>query len=123
MFSGGLNPTLTDSLRDLAVHIPHLHLIQQKLLDVLSLVLANKPFVHPGMHRNSMSLAPTPSVDQDPQLIALALRTLGSFDFSKHNLLEFVRECVVNYLDDDNPYVNARTHAHEHTHALTHKQS
>lgn len=41
--------------------------------------------------------------------MALALRTLGSFDFSKHNLLEFVRECVVGYLDDPNPEIRRET--------------
>jgi hypothetical protein len=46
-----------------------------------------------------------PPPDRDAQLVSLALKTLGSFDFSKHNLLEFVRECVVTYLDDDNPYL------------------
>ena len=105
MFSAGLNQTLTDALRDLAVHIPHLYLIQHRLLDLLSQVLANKPFVHPGQAptRGSVPPLPMPNVDRDPVMIALALRTLGSFDFSKHNLLEFVRECVVTYLDDDDP--------------------
>lgn len=47
-------------------------------------------------------LAPTP--ERDVPLISLALKTLGSFDFSKHNLLEFVREILMIYLDDDNSY-------------------
>lgn len=43
----------------------------------------------------------------DPKLIALALRTLGTFDFSPHVLTEMVRESIVNYLDDDNPQIRA----------------
>lgn len=106
MFSAGLNQTLTDALRDLAVHIPHLYMIQQRLLDLLSQVLANKPFHPTGPRGSGIPPVPMPSiVDRDPAMIALALKTLGTFDFSKHNLLEFVRECVVNYLDDDDPYV------------------
>jgi hypothetical protein len=38
---------------------------------------------------------------QDPSLVSLALRTLGSFDFSRRDLLPFVRTCVLMYLDDD----------------------
>ncbi|EFA77745.1 protein kinase [Heterostelium album PN500] len=44
-----------------------------------------------------------PNPDTDPAITALALRTLGSFDFSHHNLLEFVRDTVSTFLDDDNP--------------------
>jgi serine/threonine-protein kinase mTOR len=32
----------------------------------------------------------------------LALKTLGSFDMKGHNLADFVQDCVVKYLDDDN---------------------
>ncbi len=49
MFSAGLNSTLTDALAELAVHIPSmLPNIQEKLMDHLSMVLAGKPFLHPG---------------------------------------------------------------------------
>eukprot|EP01113_Clastostelium_recurvatum_P006582 TRINITY_DN1298_c0_g1_i1.p1 TRINITY_DN1298_c0_g1~~TRINITY_DN1298_c0_g1_i1.p1 ORF type:complete len:2380 (+),score=927.36 TRINITY_DN1298_c0_g1_i1:62-7201(+) len=117
MFTAGLNETLTEALTHLATHIPALiPLIQQRLLDLLSQVLANKPFPHPGSRKSGVQSFPStpmgvasmqsgPSQDQEPGMIALAMRTLGSFDFSKHNLLEFVRECVVNYLEDDNPEI------------------
>eukprot|EP01132_Coremiostelium_polycephalum_P005602 gene5602-6970_t len=113
MFQAGLTQVLTDSLKELTIHLPALipH-IQQKLLMLLSHVLANKPFSEPGApspYRKSAAPfqgVPLPTIGQnsdiDPAMIALALKTLGNFDFSKHNLLEFVRECVVNYLDDDN---------------------
>jgi FKBP12-rapamycin complex-associated protein len=49
MFGAGLNQTLIDSLAELAVHIPSLlPSIQDKLMDHLSMVLAGKPFIHPG---------------------------------------------------------------------------
>jgi hypothetical protein len=49
MFVAGLNQTLTDSLTELAVHIPSLlPNIQEKLLDHVSIILAGQPFVHPG---------------------------------------------------------------------------
>eukprot|EP01133_Synstelium_polycarpum_P000171 gene171-204_t len=113
MFSPGLTQVLTDALRDLTVSLPALipH-IQQKLLTLLSQVLANKPFSQPGAPTHyRKSTAPFQGVsvthmaanpDVDPAMIALALKTLGTFDLSKHSLLEFVRECVVSYLDDDN---------------------
>lgn len=38
---------------------------------------------------------------RNPELIALALITLGSFDFTGHVLNEFVRSCALPYLDHD----------------------
>lgn len=37
--------------------------------------------------------------------MTLALKTLGSFDFSNRDLLSFVKECVLSYLDDDNQII------------------
>lgn len=37
---------------------------------------------------------------QGPALIRIALLTLGTFDFGQCNLLEFVRDNVMTYLDD-----------------------
>ncbi|KYQ91695.1 protein kinase [Tieghemostelium lacteum] len=116
MFTAGLSQTLTDALKDLTVYLPVLiPNIQKNLLMLLSQVLANKPFSEPGApspYRKSATPFQGVSLPQlgqnsdiDPAMIALALKTLGSFDFSKHNLLDFVRECVVNYLDDDNPEI------------------
>ncbi|KAG9127299.1 phosphatidylinositol kinase- protein kinase tor1 [Ceratobasidium sp. 392] len=42
---------------------------------------------------------------RNPELIALALITLGSFDFTGHVLNEFVRSCALPYLDHDQPEV------------------
>jgi len=67
MFSGGLNSTLTESLADLAIHIPSmLPNIQEKLMDHLSMVLAGKPFLHPGNRttkfRKSINVQSSPSL-------------------------------------------------------------
>jgi FKBP12-rapamycin complex-associated protein len=42
---------------------------------------------------------------KDPVQVQLALETLGTFDFSGHILSEFVRNCVVDYLEDDSPEI------------------
>lgn len=44
--------------------------------------------------------------ETDSALICLALKTLGSFEFTHFNLLDFVKDCVVAYLEDDTAYVN-----------------
>jgi hypothetical protein len=52
MFAGGLSPTLTDALGDLARFIPDMDQdIQKRLLDSLSIILAGKPFNYPGTPR------------------------------------------------------------------------
>ena len=48
---------------------------------------------------------------KDVETVTLALRTLGNFDFTGHSLNEFVRECVVAYLEDD--FVDVRKAAAE----------
>lgn len=71
MFSGGLNPTLTEALTELAIHIPSmLPMIQEKLMDQLSIVLAGRPFTHPGNRttklRKSISVQPSITVGSQP---------------------------------------------------------
>lgn len=123
MVATGLSETLTEALSDLATYVPSLlPSIQIRLLDVLSLVLSNKPFRAPsgskqkarpedlaGFEGSGLQTVYQISHDSnlDPKLIALALRTLGTFDFSPHVLTEMVRESIVNYLDDDNPQIRA----------------
>jgi FKBP12-rapamycin complex-associated protein len=43
------------------------------------------------------------SEPKEVESIILALTTLGSFDFTGHVLNEFVRDCCIPYLEDDNP--------------------
>jgi len=73
---------------------------------MLSVTLSGQTYRYPGAplpDSSSVSQASI-SVDaasKDLETITLALRTLGSFDFSGHSLHEFVRESVVLYLEDD----------------------
>lgn len=121
MMATGLSQTLTDALTDLATYIPSLlPAIQVRLLDVLSMVLSNKPFRAPtgpkqkirgeeaaGFDSSGLQVVYNIQHESDPKLIALALRTLGTFDFQPHVLTEMVRDSIVNYLDDDNPTIRA----------------
>lgn len=90
MFACGLSESLTQALVDMAHYIhPIKPMIQEKLLDLLSLVLAKRPFKPLGCPENK--LPPIPAFAKDFNLqgsdhkeseIALALGTLGSFDFA-----------------------------------------
>jgi FKBP12-rapamycin complex-associated protein len=42
---------------------------------------------------------------RDEELIILAIKTLGAFDFRGHALHEMVRDCAHFYLEDDNQIV------------------
>ena len=49
MFDTGMSATLTNTLTELVTDIPEqLPVIQERLLNLLSTVLANKPYYHPG---------------------------------------------------------------------------
>nr|CAD7429912.1 unnamed protein product [Timema monikensis] len=72
------------------------------LLRMLSYVLMHKPLRHPGMPRPppGSSLSHNQSLEvQDVPSIVLALRTLGSFNFDGHSLLQFVRRCADHFLN------------------------
>ena len=89
MFACGLSPSLTQALVDMAHYIPPIKpMIQDKLLDLLSIVLCGKSFKPLGCPENKTP--PIPAFAKDYNLavnehkdseIALALSTLGSFDF------------------------------------------
>ena len=55
------------------------------------LVMTQPPIAHSGQ-------SPEPPVTAS---IVLGLRTLGSFDFEGHSLLQFVRHCADNYLHSE----------------------
>ncbi|KAL9713509.1 phosphatidylinositol kinase- protein kinase tor1 [Leucoagaricus gongylophorus] len=111
MMSCGLSEPLKNALVIIAKHIPPLlKTIQDRLLDLLSQVLSgqyHKPLGVPSSVGRSDTTNVVPSVaiaqfhDKNPELLSLALTTLGSFDFSGHVLNEFVRNCAVPYLEDD----------------------
>jgi phosphatidylinositol kinase/protein kinase (PI-3 family) len=49
MFETGLSPTLTQCLTDIVKYVPsYLPVIQERLLDLLSVVLSGKPYYHSG---------------------------------------------------------------------------
>ena len=91
IFDCGLSVPLTQALVDMAHYIPPIKpKIQEKLLDMLSQVLCGRPFNHQGNPAQGVSSSAKYIRDyKDPQNverreaeIALALHTLGSFDFS-----------------------------------------
>lgn len=102
MLATGLTPALTVCLRELAKIVPaHKDKISLGLLKTLSVILLNKPLIHPGMPRhmagNLMSLN-TSLETYDSSIIVLALHTLGTFDFEGQRLLPFVQKCANYYL-------------------------
>ncbi|KAL9596585.1 MAG: hypothetical protein Q9219_005712 [cf. Caloplaca sp. 3 TL-2023] len=113
MFACGLSPSLTQALVDMAHYIPPIKpMIQEKLLDLLSIVLCGRPFKPLGCPESKMP--PIPAFAKDFNLsvadhkdseIALALDTLGAFDFRDHQLNEFVRDVAVRYVDNNNPTI------------------
>lgn len=96
MFACGLSESLTQALTDMAHYIPPIKpMIQEKLLDLLALVLSGRPYKPLGCPENK--LPPIPAFAKDLHLqptsaehkeaeTALALYTLGSFDFSGKQL-------------------------------------
>ena len=112
IFACGLSKSLTQALVDMAHYIPPIKpTIQDKLLDMLSIILCGTPFRPLGCPENRLPPMPAFARDFGPQEsysdseIALALHTLGSFDFSGHILNEFVRDVAINYVENDNPEI------------------
>ncbi|KIW08226.1 uncharacterized protein PV09_01154 [Verruconis gallopava] len=114
IFACGLSNSLTQALVDMAHYIPPAkQVIQEKLLDLLSQVLSGRPFIPLGSPYHSTAIPQIWTRDhKDPATIehkeaeiALALDTLGSFDFSGHILNEFVRDVAIRYVDADNPAI------------------
>lgn len=112
IFACGLSKSLTQALVDMAHYIPPIKpTIQEKLLDMLSIILCGTPFRPLGCPEHRLPPMPSFAKDFGPQdshtdsEIALALHTLGSFDFSGHILNEFVRDVAINYVENDNPEI------------------
>ncbi|KAI8819891.1 armadillo-type protein [Fimicolochytrium jonesii] len=114
MFAGGLSEPLRQALVDLSIYIPPLlSTIQEKLLNLLSMILSGQPYRHPGAPSRTAQAALTQSMrdfqinsePRDVETTILALTTLGGFDFAGYMLHELIRECAVSYLEDDNPEV------------------
>jgi FKBP12-rapamycin complex-associated protein len=111
MFAGGLTESLRQSLVDLSTNIPPLlATIQDRLLDMLSIILFGKPYTHPGAPPRFTVLPGNSAKEltdnaKEDELIILALETLGTFDFKGRALHEMIRECAMTYLEDENPLI------------------
>ncbi|KAF7543089.1 hypothetical protein G7Z17_g11028 [Cylindrodendrum hubeiense] len=117
IFDCDLTPKLTQALVDMAFYIPPVKpIIQERLLDMLSVVLCGEPFKPLGAPQpNTLTSVPIITRDaKDPQAyehrraeVKLALNTLGSFDFAGHVLNEFVRDVAIKYVEDEDPEIRA----------------
>ncbi|KAM0212597.1 hypothetical protein ACHAPA_002936 [Fusarium lateritium] len=115
IFACDLTPKLTQALVDMAFYIPPVKpTIQERLLDMLSVVLCGEPFKPLGAPQpNTLTSVPIiPKDAKDPLAyehrraeVKLALNTLGSFDFSGHVLNEFVRDVAIKYVEDEDPEI------------------
>ncbi|PLN84338.1 putative TOR pathway phosphatidylinositol 3-kinase TorA [Aspergillus taichungensis] len=115
IFVCGLSKPLTQALVDMAHQIPLIKSpIQEKLLDMLSIILCGTLFRPPGCPERSVPSMPSSAKftkdfgahnSHSNSEIALALHTLGSFDFSGHVLSEFVRDVAINYVENDDPEI------------------
>ncbi|ORZ29853.1 armadillo-type protein, partial [Catenaria anguillulae PL171] len=130
-FSSGISQPLVQALVDISSHIPPLlPTIQERLLNLVSIILSQQPFRAPGsparpgisgvggvggvvallpgsasIHSAAGSTSGKEGTAagaeaRDTEAIILALDTVGSFDFGQ-NLNEFVSHIVTQYLEDD----------------------
>ncbi|XP_048128359.1 serine/threonine-protein kinase TOR isoform X2 [Rhodamnia argentea] len=96
MFAAGLSPMLVEALEKITISIPSmLPTIQVRLLSCISNVLSKS---HPPQAKPAVAIF---SEFSGSALVQLALQTLARFNFKGHELLEFVKESVVGYLDDE----------------------
>ncbi|KAF8410286.1 hypothetical protein HHK36_002811 [Tetracentron sinense] len=104
MFSAGLSPTLVESLEQISVSIPALlPTIQERLLECISIALSRAQ-PRPGLVAVRGNMMNNPQQISDlsgSALVQLALQTLARFNFKGHELLEFARESVIVYLEDE----------------------
>ncbi|XP_020086675.1 serine/threonine-protein kinase TOR isoform X1 [Ananas comosus] len=106
MFAAGLSDALVQALEQITLSIPSLlTTVQDRLLDSISLALSKAyPLAKTGVsavRASTLNNTQQLSDISGPALVQLALRTLARFNFKGHELLEFARECVVVYLEDE----------------------
>lgn len=133
MFSNcSLSKHMQDVLQTLITNIPSLTAtINKKLLNLLSLVLSGKTFQPPGSPYGSIKINEASARDyrlimisrdtglsissilnnpevyqgQDNDIVVQALQMLAFFDFENYQLNEFVRYCIITYLDSSSPKI------------------
>jgi FKBP12-rapamycin complex-associated protein len=126
MLATGLSPALTTALREIQLQIPSLKKeINEGLLKILSQILMNQPYRHPGMPKNnllqtfsgtsSMSSSSTTGAvyggvssgsygsgdSADSANVVLALETLAKFDVDSNSVIQFVKHCADVFLTSD----------------------
>ncbi|KAK9465831.1 armadillo-type protein [Lipomyces arxii] len=127
MFACGLSEHLRKTLVDLATYIrPLSPTIQERLITIIAYAQSGRPFRVPGSPESTLPMLPEAAREyreamlskdgpassnemKDSDLIALTMRILGTFDFVGYKFNEFVRNCVITYLDDENPEVRKAT--------------
>eukprot|EP01116_Phalansterium_solitarium_P018594 TRINITY_DN4988_c0_g1_i2.p1 TRINITY_DN4988_c0_g1~~TRINITY_DN4988_c0_g1_i2.p1 ORF type:complete len:2361 (-),score=824.80 TRINITY_DN4988_c0_g1_i2:390-7472(-) len=111
LFALGLCPALIDCLAEIAQFVPQLSQeVQERLLDLLSRILSGKRFTHAGTPARRRKLAEPPAPPQTfastreefDRIVAMALLTLGTFNFEGYFLVDFARDTVVKYFKDPN---------------------
>ncbi|KAF8004447.1 hypothetical protein HF325_001895 [Metschnikowia pulcherrima] len=127
-----LSGPMQDVLQTLIKTIPPLTTtINLKLLNLLSLVLSGKPFQPPGSPYGSIKINESSARDyrlimisrdtglsissivansalyshHDDAIIVQALEMVAFFDFENYQLNEFVRYCIITYLESSSPKV------------------
>ena len=109
-------------MQSIANCVPDLDaVVQRRTLDVLSLILQNQHFQHPGYSKSQAQDAP--GVGAAPELPlpgradlvlqgtdevaakVLALRTLRTFDFKFHSLTKFAQDCIAPMMFHEDPEV------------------
>ncbi|KAK9058046.1 hypothetical protein SSX86_022886 [Deinandra increscens subsp. villosa] len=107
MFSAGLSSVLVESLEQITISIPSLlPAIQDRLLESISIVLSKPHSTHAKTSGTPSRVNTANNMQQVSDLSGsaldqLALQTLTRFNFKGHDLLEFARESVLVYLEDD----------------------
>ncbi|GAB2218008.1 hypothetical protein Droror1_Dr00001223 [Drosera rotundifolia] len=106
MFSTGLTPHLVEAVEQITISITSLlPTIQDRLLESISLALSKSHAAQTGqavvVRESATSMSLPVSDISSPSRIQLALRTLAHFNFKGHDLLEFSRESVLPYLEDE----------------------
>ncbi|XP_019183667.1 PREDICTED: serine/threonine-protein kinase TOR isoform X1 [Ipomoea nil] len=105
MFSSGLSLTLVEALDQISISIPTLlPTIQDRLLECISTILSRSHQSRSSVTSSRGHIAN--ATQQVPELsgsalVQLALQTLARFNFKGHDLLEFAKESVVLYLEDE----------------------
>lgn len=102
LLKGGINPILVSTLSNIVEYIPKLLTpIQERILDEISHVLARS-----SLHQLNKNVFLTSLGDEDNQeKVIIALRSLREFNTEGIDLVEFIKECVIRYMDDENTKV------------------